>query len=297
MTGPTTKPPSWLARLVLNRNPIAVGMQRLAFDTYFSSIGIPDDVSTESVTIDNVPSKWVIPNDSSSDRFIYYVHGGGFAVGSAKSHLPYFSRLCRATHSRGLIIDYRRTPQHPFPAALHDTIAVFRWLFERQVDPSRVAMAGDGAGAGLALSTLLTLRKEEHPLPAAALLISPWVDLANCDRSVDFSEAGNSAWDDINLAYLADMYVDGFQASDPLISPVNARLTGLPPMMIQAAEHEALARDAVVLAERAKQAGVEVHLDQYAGDKHSLPLFVHRDSGAEPLIDHAARFLANRINS
>lgn len=285
----------WLNKALLNRSALSVGVQRLAYEKYYASIGIPSDVSTDSVTIENVPAQWVIPQKSSSDRFLYYVHGGGFAAGSSTSHLPYFSRLCSATYSRGLIIDYRRTPEFPFPAALHDTVAVFRWMFERHVNPSNIAIVGDGCGAGLALSTLLTLRKEGHPLPAAALFISPWVDLVNSNKTVKFNETGNRGWADQDLAYLAEMYVDVFNPADPLISPVNANLEGLPPVMIQASEREPLAPDAVLLAERLKIAGVDVHFDQYEGDKHSLPMYLEREPAADVLLQHAARFLSTHI--
>ncbi len=283
--------PGWLASLLINRSSWSIALQRRLYERSFAAAGMPAAVTLEKTSIEGVAAQWVIPADSSSDRFIFYLHGGGFVVGSSRSHLPYFARLCAATHARGLILDYRRAPEHSFPAALHDSIAVFRWMFERHVNPSNLVMAGDGAGANLLLSTLLTLRKEGHPQPAASLLISPWVDLVNVDRKLRFEGRDQRNFEQARLSFFSKSYAGVFDPSDPLISPVRADLAGLPPMLIQCGEQEVLADDARQLLERARAGDVEAYLDQYEGTRQSLPLMVTRDAGADILLQHAARFI------
>ncbi len=289
--------PGWLNRLLLNRSAWSVALQRRAYQRWLASASVPTSVTIEKTCIEGVPAEWVIPDDSSADRFILYLHGGGFMLGSPESHKPYLSRLCMAAHARGLILDYRKTPQHPFPAALHDSITVFRWMFERHVNPSNLIMAGDGAGANLLLSTLLTLRKEGHALPAAALLISPWVDLDRDEKRLKFDEPSKRSLENVSLSMFADAYAADFNRADPLISPINANLAGLPPMLIQSGEQESLATDATRLLEHAKKCGVEAYLDQYEGSNHALPLMVTRDAGADLLVQHAARFLNSHFNT
>lgn len=283
--------PGWLARLFINRSAPAIALQRRIYEQWMSSAGVPATVSLEETQIEGMTAQWVIPSDSSSDRVVLFLHGGGFTLGSMHSHAPYLARLCVAAHARGLLINYRRAPRYPFPAALHDAVSVFRWLFGRHLNPSNLVLAGDGAGANLVLSTLLTLRKEGHSLPAAALLISPWVDLVDVDRRLRFTDARQRAWEEISLDLFARCYAADFDRADPLISPVNANLEGLPPLLIQGGEHEALAGDAEKLAQQAKACEVEVYLDRYPSDRHSLPLLVTRDAGADILLQRAARFL------
>ncbi len=283
--------PGWLTRLLVNRSAWSIALQRRLYERSIAAAGLPASVTLEGTSIEGVAAKWVMPADSSSDRFIFYVHGGGFVVGSSDSHLPYLARLCQATHARGLILDYRRAPEHPFPAALHDTIAVFRWMFERHVNPTNLVIAGDGAGANLVLSTLLTLRKEGHPQPAAALLISPWIDLVDVNRTLHFQGRDQRNFEQARLAYFAQSYSGVFDPADPLISPVRANLAGLPPMLIQCGEQETLAEDARKLMDQARKSEVEAYLDQYEGRRHALPLLVTRDAGADLLLDHAARFV------
>lgn len=283
--------PAGLTRLLVNRSAWSVALQRRIHHRWMTTAGVPASVTLEKTSIQGVPAQWVIPAESSADRFVFYLHGGGFMLGSSDSHAPYVARLCSATHSRGLILDYRRTPEHTFPAALHDSIAVFRWMFERHVNPSNLVMAGDGAGANLLLSTLLTLRKEGHPQPAASLLVSPWVDLVDTSRKLRFPDRSQRSLESLSLELFASSYAAEFTRSDPLISPVNADLSGLPPILLQCGREETLAEDAERLARNAKQHGVEVYLEQYEGARHALPLLVTRDAGADLLVEHAARFL------
>ncbi len=134
-------------------------------------------MSYEVVRAGGVPAEWFRPDGCDESRVILYLHGGGYSLGSIDSHRDAVSRLCRAAGARGLVIDYRLAPEHPFPAQLEDALAAYRWLLASGVDPARVVVAGESAGAGLTLSLLLSLREARAPMPAAAVCASPWTDL------------------------------------------------------------------------------------------------------------------------
>src|SRR5512140_922332 len=157
-------------------NP-SVEEMRAGLDMLASVFPVAADVALEPVDAGGVPAEWVTAPGVSGDRVILYLHGGGYVVGSIRSHRELASRLSRAAAARVLLIDYRLAPEHPHPAAVDDATAAYRWLLSRGISPARVAVAGDSAGGGLTVATLAALRDAGHPLPAAGVCLSPWVDL------------------------------------------------------------------------------------------------------------------------
>lgn len=205
------------------------------------------------------------------DRWIYYLHGGGYSIGSVDTHRNLIVRLAREANANAFAVDYRLAPEHPFPAALDDALSAWRWLLAQGVSPLRTVIAGESAGGGLTLSTTIALRDAGHALPAGAVAISPWADLTLSGASID----ANARFDYIARPVL-ETYVRRYAPLDPrhpLVSPVHAELRGLPPLLIQAGEAEALLDDALVVAKRAEEAGVPTTLHVFADMIHVFQVF------------------------
>lgn len=219
---------------------------------------LPHGVREERVDADSVPGA-VFTLEGASDAWIYYLHGGGYSIGSIDTHRNLIVRIARAAGANAFAIDYRLAPEHPFPAALEDALTGWHWLLRRGADPTRVVIAGESAGGGLTLATMISLRDSGEPLPAGAVVISPWADLTLGGRSID-----ENARFDYLARHVLETYVRRYAAGTdpkhPLISPIHADLRGLPPLLIQAGSAEALLDDARELAERAQQAGVPTSL-------------------------------------
>lgn len=229
-------------------------------------------VEVQHVEANGVPGAWFTPEDADPERLLVYLHGGGYSIGSVRTHAHFVEQLAQRSGMRAFAVDYRLAPEHPFPAQLDDARRVWEYLLEAGIDPERTAIAGESAGGGLTMSTLVALRDAGDPLPAAAAVLSPWVDLTLSGPSID----DNARYDYLSRRVL-ETYVQRFaphvDPAHPLVSPMHADLEGLPPLLIQAGEAEALLDDSVVLAERAQRAGVEVELSVYDDMVHGFMLF------------------------
>jgi epsilon-lactone hydrolase len=210
----------------------------------------------------DVRGEWVIPTvDSQVRTVIYYLHGGAYVAGSPAMYRTLTGAFCRRCDARVFALDYRLAPEHRFPAALNDAVAGYRWLLAAGTRAQEIVIAGDSAGGGLALSTLLALRDAGLPLPAGAVLIGPWVDLA----APDASSRGERR--------LAHAYVGDRPLDDPLASGLYADLQGLPPLMIHASTIEMLRDDSVRLDAKARAAGVDSTLGLWDGVPHVWHIF------------------------
>jgi acetyl esterase/lipase len=255
---------------------------------------LPADVHCRPVEIDGLPGEW-IESAAAAAGVILYLHGGAYALGSINVHRELVARLARAAGIRALAINYRLAPEHPFPAALEDTLAAYRWLLAQGIDPTRIALAGDSAGGGLALAALVALREAGQPLPAAAVCISPWVDLALRGASLQQQARLDPILDPQTLAKYAGYYAGNHDPASPLISPLYAGLQGLPPLLIQVGTHEILLDDATRLAEHARQAGVEVTLETWDGLFHVFQLLPFMPE-TQRAIAQIAEFLTTNLN-
>lgn len=223
----------------------------------------------EATRVAGVPASWCIPAEERADSVVLYLHGGGYAMGSIRSHADLVDRLAYASGGRVLIIDYRLAPEHPFPACLEDSLAVYRALLDMGVPPEKLVVAGDSAGGGLTLSTLFCVRDAGQPLPAGAALISPWADLDSSRPSM----FENARWDYVSRANLRDMsrfFCPPEEQQNPLTSPVFGDFSGLPPLLVHVGEVEGLRDDGVAVHERARAAGVASELKVWADMIHAF---------------------------
>jgi acetyl esterase/lipase len=225
-----------------------------------------------------------------------YLHGGGYVVGSAHTHASLAARFARAASLRSFVLDYRLAPEHPFPAPVEDSLAAYRQLLEEGWLAEEIVIAGDSAGGGLTVATMIAARDAGLPQPAAAAVFSPWVDLTLSGRSM----TSRASDDPIFTREAIDRYAARYLRSEqerraPLASPMFADLTGLAPMVVQVGSNELLLDDAVRLAERAVDAGVEVTLQVWAGLPHVFQNSVGLIDEADHALEEAARFVGRHL--
>lgn len=253
-------------------------------------VTLPAGVRREVVDAGGVPGEWLIPEQGSRDHVLLYLHGGGFVFGWTNMHRQMVSHLVQLAGGSALAVDYRLAPEYPFPAALEDCVTAYRWLLTQGLTPQQIVIGGDSAGANLTLTSLLKLRADGDPLPAAGVCLSPPVDLAaHGDASHDLLLHPRA------VAYFLKSYVADHDPCDPLLSPIYADLRGLPPLLIHAGEEEFLSHEAVRLADRAREADVDVRLEVYPRMWHVFQLnFADLPQGAQALED-IGQFVAQHL--
>jgi monoterpene epsilon-lactone hydrolase len=235
--------------------------------------------------------EWIEPCDTKDRPCILYLHGGAYIAMSPRTHRSLTSRLAAWSDARLFALDYRLAPEHPFPAALDDALAAYRALLLAGMPAFRIVVAGDSAGGGLALALLLSLRDAGDPLPAAAVLFSPWTDLAATGRSIVTNDAADPMFFGAWVGRQAGHYLATTPATNPLASPVYADLTGLPPLLIQVGDDEVLLDDSRRVAENAARAGVAVALRIWNGVPHGWQIFAPILPEGRDALREAAAFI------
>jgi acetyl esterase/lipase len=235
------------------------------------------------------------PNHAARGRCILYLHGGGYFGMSARTHRSITSRLATWSDTRLFALDYRLAPEHRFPAALDDALAAFRALIAAGTPPSRILVAGDSAGGGLALALLVALRDAHDALPAAAVLFSPWTDLAATGQSFTDNNGRDALLFGSWLPTIARHYLGGTPATHPLASPVYADLTGLPPLLAQVSESEVLLDDSRRVIEQATRVGVPATLQLWPDVPHGWQLFAPILPEARSALRDAAAFIRSML--
>ncbi len=234
----------------------------------------PDsDASFEAVDAAGVPVEWVATKTSKSLPVILFFHGGGYCIGSAQTHRDLVSRLCTASGARALSVDYRLAPENPFPAAVDDGVAAYRWLRSQGIPARSIVIAGDSAGGGLALATLLALKEAGDELPAGGVCMSPVTDHAKEGESMRTKVDLDPMVHPTSSTAYSQMYLAGGDARAPLASPLYADLKGLPPLLILVGTWEVLLDDSTRFAEKAKASGVPVELEVWNEMIHIWPYF------------------------
>ncbi len=256
---------------------------------------VPDDVQVSEVTAGGVPAHWLAAPGTDAGRVLLFLHGGGFELGSVRSDGELAARLGRASGMRVLFPEYRLAPEHPFPAAIDDVLAAWRWLRADQGLSARsIAVAGDSAGGGLATALLVAARDAGEALPAAATLMSPTVDLTSSGASMTERVDQDPFSTPALLRQLASDYLAGADPKTPLASPLFASLSGLPPLLVLVGTADLLLSDSERLAAAATEAGVDVTLEIGEGLPHVYPIMLGTPEAAQAT-EQIGKFLRARV--
>lgn len=265
-----------MGRMKFHGKSLAAARKRIEGLT--KRLPMPPFAGVDPVTADSVPGEWVLGKNrdgsiADTGNVVLYLHGGGFVACSPRTHRTITTRLAKYAGCRVLAPDYRLAPEHPFPAALEDAMTAYRWLLKQNYSPARIVIGGDSAGGNLALATLLTIRKEKLPMPAAAVCISPWVNMSRPEghawknRKADPMLPGN------RMAEIARVVLAGEDPYNPVASPVLADLKGLPPLCIHVGTTEILFDDVKQLADNALRDGVDVTFRVFEDTPHVIHAF------------------------
>jgi epsilon-lactone hydrolase len=280
---------------LLRNGPLDLGgdvkEQRLVFEEMMGAIPVPADVDVSPGRLGGIPVVNIDVDGADPEQVILYFHGGAYAVGTAASSVGLASDLGRSARARLVSVDYRLAPEHPYPAALEDAVAVYRGLLDSGVSPSAIAIAGESAGAGLVAATLVAVKRVGLPLPSAAVMMSPWVDLTLSGDSMSEKAALDPALTPDGLRRRASDYVGKGDPADGLLSPIFADLTGLPPLLVQVGSHEILLDDATRLAARAAAGDVAVTLQVTPRVPHVFQAFASMLDEAGVALAQAGDFL------
>lgn len=253
---------------------------------------LPADVVWKADTLGGVPIEWIDVPESDPHRIVFYLHGGGYNQGSPATHRELAARIGRAAQARVVSVDYRLAPANPFPAALDDSLGAYRALIRSGVSPRQVAVVGDSAGGGLGVATLLALRDAHEALPAAAVGLSPWLDLEGTGPGA--ATIDDPIIDIEHMRWTGKQY-GGEQLRHPLVSPVHADFRGLPPILFQVGTRELLLDDSRRGAETAKAAGVDVTLEEWDGLIHVWPIWGDRLPEATQAVANVGAFIRKWI--
>jgi acetyl esterase/lipase len=274
----------------------SVDEQRRLLRELLSAQPLPPDLTVTAATLGGVPTAEVTVDGVEPRHTVLYFHGGVYVLGDAALSADLAAQVGRRTSAKAISVDYRLAPEHPYPAAVDDALAAYEALLQSGTDPADVIFAGESAGGGLAVVTMVNARDRGLPLPAAAYAMSPYVDLTLSGETVKSRRDADPLLSPEALSARVADYTSGQDAGLPLISPIFADLSGLPPLIIQAGSHEVLLDDALRLARTAALADVEVTLDVVPGVPHVFQAYHPILDEAAAALDRAGQFLSARLD-
>jgi monoterpene epsilon-lactone hydrolase len=273
----------------------AVSEQRRLLRELLSAQPLAAEITVTAGALGGVPTAEIAVDGVAPRHVVLYFHGGVYVMGDAALAADLASQVGRRTHAKVISVDYRLAPEHPYPAAVDDALAAYEALLHHGTAPADIAFAGESAGGGLAVATMVNARDHGLPLPAAALLMSPYADLTLAGATMDTKSDVDPLLSRQALQARVTDYTSGQNAALGLISPIFADLSGLPPLIIQAGTHEVLLDDAVRLARQAATADVEVILDITPGVPHVFQAYHPILDEAAAALDRAGRFLSAHL--
>ena len=279
-------------------NPIqgeTVLEMRASMEALAAAAPLPEDVALEEVDAGGVPAEWTTAAGARVDRALIYFHGGGYCMGSIASHRGLTANLSRSAGLRVLNVGYRLAPEHPYPAALEDAVAAYRFALDQGLAGAHIALAGDSAGGGLALAALIAIRDQGLPLPGAAAGLSPWTDLAATGDSIQTKAQLDPFVEQESLGKMAAAYLGGANPKQPLASPLYADFQGLPPLLLQVGSAEILMDDAVRVVDRARAAGVDAECRVWEEMIHVWHAFAPILPEAQQAVEEIADFLTKQL--
>ena len=258
---------------------------------------LPQDVTVTPADAGGVSAEWLTPEAAGNDTALLYLHGGGYVFGGLDSHRDIAARLASGAGIRVLLIDYRLAPEHRFPGAVEDATAAYRWLLDGGQAPDRLVVAGDSAGGGLSLALMVQLKNLGLPLPKAAVLMSPWADLANSGESVARHADADAMLSPEALSKFASLYLDDQNPEDPLASPLYADLSGLPPTQVLVGSEEVLLSDSERLVEKIRAAGGSVELAVWPKMPHVFPVLAGIIPEGRTAIENMSAFIRANLGT
>ncbi len=253
-------------------------------------------VAVEATTVNGLYAEWLRPKKSANGKVLLYLHGGAYLVGSCRTHRQMVSHIARAAGINALVPEYRLAPEHPFPAAIEDAVGVYRWLLANGYNSADVFIAGDSAGGGLTVATLLELRHAGIPMPAAVVLLSPFLDVTASGESAK-TRADQDPWFDAkDMFVVTDNYCPpGTDLKNPLVSPVFAIVAGLPPAYIQVGDDEILLSDSTRFADKMKGEGLDIEIEIWPEMWHVFQLFIGKMPESRRAIKRIGAYIAGRM--
>ncbi len=263
------------------------GMEKVAFK-------VADDIGVEAVTVAGRAAEWITAPGSQTGRAILYLHGGGYVMGSLTTHRALVGEISRAAQAAALLVDYRLAPEAPFPAAVEDGVASYRWLLDQGFMPKNLAIAGDSAGGGLAVATLISARDQGLPMPKAAVPISPWSDMTCSNESYKTRAEADPLVGSGSIGDMANLYLQGKDPKHPYASPNFASLKSLPPLLIHVGRDEVLLDDSIKLDQKAKADGVNSTLEIWEDMIHVWHAFHPMLPEGKQAIERVGAFLREK---
>lgn len=272
--------------------PASVQELRARIDATMGNLPLADGTSAKEVHAGGVPAIVVSRDAGQDDPSFLYFHGGGYRIASALAYRSYGSHLAAACKARVVLVDYRLAPENPFPAAVEDAVASYKWLLDDGVPANRIVIGGDSAGGGLTAALLLAAKQQGLPLPAGAVCLSPWVDLTITADSYETRKDTDKMFGRDAAIAARDLYLGDRDPTDPLASPVFGEWAGMPPLLIQVGDTESLLDDAARLAATAAAAGVDVEHHVYPDMPHVWQLNYPAYPEAVDAVNEIAAFIA-----
>ncbi|MEM7105446.1 MAG: alpha/beta hydrolase [Bacteroidota bacterium] len=228
----------------------------------------PASVAIKPAEINGIKVEWFIPNEVNHKKVLVYFHGGGYAIGSLDTHRALAAKIAEDGKFKVITVDYRLAPEHPYPAALEDAVSVYQWMLENGYYGYQLFVGGDSAGGGLTMALLLALKKKNIPMPSAAVLLSPWLDLTGTNDSIQKKKKKEIILDSTKIAEFGKWYAGDLPLDHADLTPLKADLSDLPPILIHVSSDEILLDDSLKLVESARNAGVEVTIDIWKRQLH-----------------------------
>lgn len=269
---------------------ITIAMRRAGMEK--TAFAVAEDIKIEKLTVAGRDAEWITAPGIKDGYAILYLHGGGYVMGSIITHRSLAGEISRSAKAAVLLVDYRLAPENPFPAAVEDGVACYKWLLAQGYAPGKTAIAGDSAGGGLTAATLVALRDQKSPMPAAGVLISPWTDLTCANPSYKTRAAADPMVGGDGLSDMTNAYLKGADAKHPHASPYFADLTGLPPLLIHVGDAEVLLDDSIKLHEKAKTCGVDSTLEVWDQMIHVWHVFHPMLDEGKQAIDRIGEYLS-----
>ncbi len=274
------------------KSEVSVQAIRDGLDYMATATPVPRDVKLEAVDADGVPAEWITTPGVVPQNVVLHYHGGGWIGGSAKNSREFLGRLSRITKAKIISVDYRLAPEHPFPAAVEDAFTAYKWLLSTKVSPKNLILVGESAGGNLVVVTLLKARDAKLPLPVAAVLLSPGTDMAMKGGSfVSRVEVDPFLSPEMSTIMVNSYVGKADLLRDPNVSPIYADLNGLPPLFIQVGTAEILYDHSINFAAKAKEAGINVQVDEIQDGLHAMALFPAIIPEAAKATENIANFI------